>query len=368
MDKIPFPRLLMGPGPSAVSERVLEALAQPPIGYVDPEIFLLLDRIRARLRQVFGTENAFTFPQTGTGMSGMESCLANLIEPGDNIGVGIHGFFGGRMSEIARRLGAQVTEVHAEWGHILEPEQIEAALRPLSAVKLIACVQAETSTGIAQPLEPIAQIARQREALFVVDAVTSLGGMPVEVDRIGIDAAYSATQKCLGAPPGLAPVAVSDRAWEVVTDRKAATPVWYDDWRLLRTYYDAPHAYHHTVPVNLYYALDAALAEIEEETLPQRYARHREISAQLREALQGMGIPLFGVESHRLPMISVFQTPPGVEDEAAVRKRLLYEHGIEIGGGLGQLKGKIWRIGMMGSSATQENVTRLVTALRAVLA
>lgn len=368
MEKIPFPRLLMGPGPSAVPEPVLKALARPPIGYVDPEIFVLLDRVRAGLQRVFGARDAFTYPQTGTGMSGMEGCLANLIEPGDNIVVGIHGFFGGRMAEIARRLGAEVTEVHAEWGCVLEPEQLETALQPLRAVKLIACVQAETSTGIAQPLDPIVRIAREREALFVVDAVTSLGGMPVEVDSIGIDAAYSATQKCLGAPPGLAPITISTRAWEAVSNRKAAMPIWYDDWRLLRAYFEEPHAYHHTVPVNLYYALDKALAEIDQETLPARFARHREISARLRSSLEAMGIRPFGLESHRLPMLSVFYTPPGVTDEASVRKRLLFEHGIEIGGGLGQLKGKVWRIGTMGASGTVENVDRLAAALRAVLA
>ncbi|HLV82134.1 MAG TPA: alanine--glyoxylate aminotransferase family protein [Chthonomonadaceae bacterium] len=366
-ESIPFPRLLMGPGPSAVSQSVLEAMARPPIGYADPEIFVLLDRIRTGLGRVFGSPGAFTFPQTGTGMAGMESCLANLIAPGDNIVVGIHGFFGGRLAEIARRLGAEVTEVHAEWGGILEPEQIEAALRPLRSVRLIACVQAETSTGIAQPLAPIARIAREHDALFLVDAVTSLGGMPVEGDSIGVDAAYSATQKCLGAPPGLAPIAVSERAWEAASRRKTAVPIWYDDWQLLRAYFEEPHAYHHTVPVNLYYALDAALAAIEAETLLARFARHRHVSWRLRAVLQEMGLTPYGQEEHRLPMISVFQLPSGM-DEAAVRKRLLCEHGIEIGGGLGALKGRVWRIGTLGASATKENVDRLAAALRAVLA
>ena len=284
---LPFPRILLGPGPSSVTPRVLEALGHAPIGYLDPELFTLSGRHFARiLRMVYGTENAFTLPLTGTGMAGMESCLANLIEPGDQVVIGIAGFFGGRMAEIARRLGAEVTEVHAEWGRILEPEQLETALKPLGKVKMVGCVHAETSTGVRQPLEALAQLAHEHGALFLADAVTSLGGIPVEIDEAGVDVSYSGTQKCMGAPPGLSPITVSDRALQTALERKSPLAHWFFDWKLLRDYYDGAHAYHHTVPVNLYYALQAALHEIKEEGLEARFKRHRDVSVQL---ISGIG-------------------------------------------------------------------------------
>ncbi|HZO88410.1 MAG TPA: alanine--glyoxylate aminotransferase family protein [Chthonomonadaceae bacterium] len=366
--ELPFPRILLGPGPSSVSLRVLQAMGRPPIGYLDPELFTRLDSLRAGLRAVFGTQNAFTLPLTGTGMAGMESCFANLVEPGDNVIVGVNGFFGGRMVEIGQRLGANVTRVDAPWGRILEPEPLAAALKAAGKVKLVACVHAETSTGVRQPLEEIARLAHENGALFLVDAVTSLGGMPVEVDAIGIDACYSATQKCMGAPPGLAPITVSERAWQVVSTRQTPAPNWYYDWKLLRAYYDEPHAYHHTVPVNLLYALQESLSEMQEEGLEARYARHREVSARLMAGLADLEIRPFAQEGYRLPTLNAVTLPPGVTDEAAVRKRLLSAFGIEIGGGLGELKGKIWRIGTMGASATPRNVTLLLAALREALA
>ena len=365
---IPFPRILLGPGPSSVTPRVLEALARAPIGYLDPELFTLLDELRANLRTVFGTRNAFTIPLTGTGMAGMECCLANLLEPGDNVVIGVAGFFGGRMAEICRRLGAQVTEVHAEWGRILEPEQFADALKPMKSVKLVGCVHAETSTGIHQPLEPIVALAHQQGALFLADAVTSLGGLPVEIDTTGIDVCYSGTQKCMGAPPGLSPITVSERALEIALNRRTLSGEWFFDWKLLRDYYDGAHAYHHTVPVNLYYALHAALQEIVEEGLEERFARHRAVSEQLMAGLRKMDIVPFAQEGHRLPTLNAVKIPDSVSDEAGVRKRLLMEYGLEIGGGLGELKGKIWRIGTMGASATPRNVTLLLAALKTVLA
>jgi alanine-glyoxylate transaminase / serine-glyoxylate transaminase / serine-pyruvate transaminase len=365
---LPSPRILLGPGPSGVNTRILEALGRSPIGYLDPELFTLLDDLRADLRTLFGTKNEFTIPLTGTGMAGMECCLVNLIEPGDNVVIGINGFFGGRMAEISRRLGANVTEVHAEWGQIIEPGQFYNAVKELPSVKLVGTVHAETSTGVRQPLEPIAEIAHDRGALFLVDAVTSLGGIPVNIDECDVDVCYSGTQKCVGAPPGLAPITVSDAAFQAAQTRKSAVPNWYYDWKLLRNYYDAPHTYHHTVPVNLLFALREALAEILEEGLDARYRRHKEVSHQLMSGLHELGIKPFANAEYRLPTLNSVYVPDGVEDEMAVRKRLLHEFGLEIGGGLGDLKGKIWRIGTMGASATRRNVALLLVALKHILA
>src|SRR5579862_396209 len=252
---LPYPRLLMGPGPLEVPARVLLAMAQPPIGYADPELFGILAEIQDGQRKVFGTSNAFTLALTGTGMAGMEACFANLVEPGDNVVIGVNGFFGGRMVEIAGRYGANVTRVDAEWGAPLDQERVAEAAASVGNVKLIACVHAETSTGVCQPLEPIAEIARSYDALFVVDAVTSLGGLPVEVDRIGIDACYSASQKCMGCPPGLAPITVSERALRVARERKSPVSNWYYDWGLLAKYWGGEHLYHHTVPVSNLFGL-----------------------------------------------------------------------------------------------------------------
>jgi alanine-glyoxylate transaminase / serine-glyoxylate transaminase / serine-pyruvate transaminase len=365
---LPSPRILLGPGPSSVSPRVLRALAMSPIGYLDPEIFDLLDSLRRDLRTLFGTANEFTVPLTGTGMAGMESCLANLLEPGDRAVIGVNGFFGGRLVEIARRLGAEVTQIDAEWGRPLEVGAFQQALSAGKQVKLVACVHAETSTGVETAVAPIAEAAHAHGALFLADAVTSLGGLPVETDKRGIDACYSATQKCVGAPPGLAPITVSARALEVAAGRKAPVPNWYYDWNLLRSYYDAPHGYHHTVPVNLYFALGEATAEILEEGLDARYERHRRVSAELVAGLKELGMEPIAAQEHRLPTVMAVRVPDHVSDEAAVRRRLLVEYGIEIGGGLGALKGRVWRIGTMGDSASSRNVLLLLAALRRLLA
>lgn len=364
---LPSPRILLGPGPSSVSPRVLEALGRNPIGYLDPELFTLLDDLRADLRTLFGTKNDFTIPLTGTGMAGMECSFVNLIEPGDNVVIGVNGFFGGRMVEICKRLGANVTVVDATWGQIIEPGKFYDAVRSLDSVKLVAVVHAETSTGVRQPLEPIAEITHDRGALFVVDAVTSLGGIPVNIDECDVDVCYSGTQKCVGAPPGLSPISVSDAAFAVSKARKSAVPNWYYDWQLLRNYYDAPHAYHHTVPVNLLFALRETLSEIVDEGLEARYKRHRDVSTQLMTGLAKLGILPFANPEYRLPTLNSVVIPESVQDEVAVRKRLLYEFGLEIGGGLGELKGKIWRIGTMGASATRRNVALLLIALEHIL-
>lgn len=365
---LPFPRILLGPGPSSVSPRVLEALGRAPIGYLDPELFTLLDGLRANLRTVFGTENAFTLPLTGTGMAGMECCLANLVEAGDNVVIGVAGFFGGRMVEICQRLGAEVTVINGEWGKPLDPSAFAQALDKTPNVKLLGCVHAETSTGVWQPLDEIVKLAHDHGALFLADAVTSLGGIPVEIDRTGVDACYSGTQKCMGAPPGLSPITVSERALAVAASRKTPVSSWYYDWKLLRGYYDEPHAYHHTVPVNLLYALNESLLEIQDEGLEARFTRHQTVSDQLLAGLVKLGIRPFAQEGSRLPTLNSVTIPESVTDEVAVRKQLLTEYGIEIGGGLGALKGKVWRIGTMGHSAQPRNVALLLAALGEILA
>jgi alanine-glyoxylate transaminase/serine-glyoxylate transaminase/serine-pyruvate transaminase len=362
---IPSPRILLGPGPLAVSSRVLLAQAKPPIGYLDPDLFATLTEIQQNLRIVYGTRNEFTIALTGTGMAGMESCFANLVEPGDNVVIGVNGFFGARMVEIASRYGANVIRVDAEWGRTLDPAEIEKAAST-GPIKLIACVHAETSTGVRQPLEPIADVARSHDALFVVDAVTSLGGLPVEVDRIGIDACYSASQKCMGCPPGLAPLTVSDRALQAAAARKNPGSSWYYDWGLLAAYWGGDRLYHHTVPVSSLFGIQESLRDIVEEGLEDRFARHRDVSGLLMAGLANLGIRPFAQEDARLPTLNSVIIPDGVDD-AATRNRLLIEYGIEIGGGLGALKGKVWRIGTMGESATRRNVALLIAALEALL-
>ena len=366
-ERAPSPRILLGPGPSSVSPRVLGALSKPPIGYLDPELFTLLEEIRKKLRLVFGTKNNCTFPVTGTGMAGMECCLVNLIEPGDQVVIGVNGFFGLRMVEIAKRLGAIVTRVDAEWGKPMDPAQIASALKPLSGAKLVGCVHAETSTGVRTPLKEIGKLAHEAGALFLADAVTSLGGISVEIDENEVDACYSATQKCMGAPPGLSPVTFSPRALEVVSKRSTAVPNWYFDLKLLMEYFDGAHLYHHTVPVNLYYSIAEALEEILEEGLEARYLRHEAVSARLISGLNQLDIHPFAQEGFQLPTLNSVSIPKGVTDEMAIRKRLLSEFGLEIGGGLGELKGKIWRIGTMGASATHRNVLLALAALTEVL-
>ncbi len=365
--KLPIPRILLGPGPSSVTPGVLEALGRAPIGYLDPELFEMLGGLRENLRYLYGTQNPFTIPLTGTGMAGMESCLVNLIEPGDRVVVLVAGFFGGRMVEICRRLGADVTVVNGEWGRIIEPEALADALKQGPAPRLVGCVHAETSTGVRQPLEELVRLAHDHNSLFVADAVTSLGGIAVDIDGVGVDAAYAATQKCVGAPPGLAPITVNAQALQVAAGKRRTTPNWYLDWKLLGDYYDGAHAYHHTVPVNLLFALDAALKEIREEGLADRFERHATVSATLLAGLSELGIQPFAQGGFRLPTLNAVTVPDGVSDEAAVRRQLLVEYGVEIGGGLGELRGKIWRIGTMGASATLRNVTLLLAALRAVL-
>lgn len=362
----PPARVLLGPGPSNVHPRVLRAMSQPPVGHLDPEFLRLMEQTKDLLRDLFRTRNALTIPVSGTGSAGMETCLVNLLEPGDEAVVCVNGLFGTRMADIVERCGATPVRVEAEWGRIIDPDDVAAALRRCRRPKLVAIVHAETSTGAWQPLEAVGRLARAAEALFVVDTVTSLGGCPVEVDGWGIDACYSGTQKCLSCPPGLAPVTFGERALAVVRARARAVQSWYLDVGMLARYWGAERVYHHTAPIGMNYALHEALRLIAAEGLEARWARHRRNHEALCAGLAAIGLKLAAQEGHRLWMLNSVRVPEGVDD-AQVRGLLLTEHNIEIGGGLGPLRGRIWRIGLMGESSTPANVLLLLSALERVL-
>ncbi len=362
----PPSRLLLGPGPSMVHPRVLRALSTPLLGHLDPEFLRLMDQIQAMLRRLFRTTNRFTIAVSGTGSAGMEALLVNLVEPGDRVVVGVNGVFGTRMATIVDRCGGTPVRLEAPWGKILEPEAVERALTQSGPIKAVAVVHAETSTGVHQPLKPIGALCRHHGCLLLVDAVTSLGGLPVEVDAWGIDACYSGTQKCLSCPPGLAPVTLNERALDVVRNRKTACPSWYLDLSLVADYWaESKRSYHHTAPISMLYGLREALRLIEEEGLERRFARHRLNSLALLAGLAELGLHTLPEESHRLPTLNCVTVPPPI-DEARVRAELLQDFGIEIGGGLGALQGKAWRIGLMGESSTKANVLTLLGALEEI--
>lgn len=359
--------VLMGPGPSLVHPATLRAMAAPTLGHLDPRFLAIMDETVARLREVFETANRLTLPVSGTGTAGMETALANVVEPGDRVVVVVAGYFGQRMVEMARRLGAEVDVVEVAWGHAADVEAVAAALRRGRAPKALAVVHAETSTGVLQPLREIAAQAHEVGALVVVDAVTSLGGVPVEVDATGLDVCYSGSQKCLSCPPGLAPVTVSPRALEAMERRRHDVHSWYLDLRLVARYWGQERFYHHTAPVNMVYALRQALELIREESLVARFQRHRQVARALWAGLEAMGLRLaVGDPGLRIPSLTTVWAPEGVED-ASIRQTLLYEHGIEIGGGLGPWKGRVWRIGTMGESARLRYVIQLLGALGASL-
>ncbi|HEY64690.1 MAG TPA: alanine--glyoxylate aminotransferase family protein [Caldilineae bacterium] len=364
-DLNPSPRLLLGPGPSMVHPRVLRAMATPPVGHLDPDFLVIMNEIQELLRMVFETTNQLTIPISGTGSAGMEAALCNFIEPGDPILICVNGYFGERMVDMAGRYGAKVHRIDAEWGDVFSASQVEEALRS-SKAKIVAIVHAETSTGALQPLEEIAEVAHKHGALLLVDAVTSLGGLPVAVDRVGIDICYSGSQKCLSCPPGLAPITVSPRAEEALRARRSPVANWYLDLTMVQKYWGAERSYHHTAPINMNYALREALRLVAEEGLEARFERHRRNARMLWEGLEELGLTLHVPESRRLPTLTTVRVPDGV-DEAAVRRRLLEEYNIEIAGGLGALKGKIWRIGLMGHSSRPENVLTLLGALKWIL-
>lgn len=358
--------LLMGPGPSCVFPEVYQALGRPTVGHLDPRFIALMDRIKTLMQQLLGTANHVMLPISGTGSAGMETCFVNLVERGDPVLILINGVFGQRMAEVATRLGAEAETLNFDWGTPVIPEQVEATLRE-KHYKLVAVVHAETSTGVANDVQTIGQMVREHEALYLVDAVTSLGGMPLRMDEWSIDALYSGTQKCLSCPPGLSPVSLSERAVEKLRGRTGKVPNWYLDLSLIINYWEgAKRAYHHTAPINMLYALYQSLRCVLDEGLEQVHQRHRAAHEQLVAGLDQLGMAMLVEPSHRLPMLNAVKVPPGV-DEAAVRTRLLREHDIEIGAGLGPLAGKIWRIGLMGHTARPANVQRLLGAMAKVI-
>lgn len=362
-DLVPPRRLLLGPGPSLVHPRVLQAMTTPLLGHLDPVFLRVMTDIQALLRRTFATTNRFTIAISGTGSAGMEAAVVNLVEPGDAVIVGINGVFGTRLATLVERCGGKAIRVESPWGRIIEPEAIASALQRSGPVKAVALVHAETSTGVWQPIEPVGRLCRDYNALFIVDTVTSLGGVPVEVDDWGIDACYSATQKCLSCPPGLSPFTLSDRALAAIKSRRTTCQSWYLDMALVADYWaEQTRAYHHTAPISMLYALREALRLVEEEGLAIRYARHQLNSDALTAGLLALGFDPLPLPEQRLPMLSCVSLPEQI-DEAAVRARLLKTYGIEIGGGLGPMKGKVWRIGLMGESSTEANVLTLLNAL-----
>jgi alanine-glyoxylate transaminase / serine-glyoxylate transaminase / serine-pyruvate transaminase len=362
----PSRRLLMGPGPSDAHPRVLRAMSTPLLGHLDPEFLALMEESKTLLRSVFGTANDLTIPVSATGSAGMEAAFVNVLEPGDEVVVCINGVFGERMSDIVGRCGADLTRVDADWGTIVPAEKVEAALKTVKNPKVVAIVHAETSTGVLQPLDEIAKLAHDAGALFLVDAVTSLGGVPVNVDATGIDVCYSGTQKCLSCPPGLSPVTFGARALEVIQTRKTKVQSWYLDMSMIAKYWGEERVYHHTAPISMVYAFREALRLVDEEGLEARYERHRLHSAALAAGLQALGLGLGAQEGHRAPMLTLTQIPDGVDD-GAVRRRLLNEFDLEIGGGLGVFAGKMWRIGLMGESCQRSSVLTCLDALETCL-
>lgn len=360
----PRERLLMGPGPSTVPNRVLRALSAPTLGHLDPQYIDYMDETCDLLRQVFRTENALTFPVSGTGMAGMEAVIVNLVEPGDEVIVCVNGVFGGRMKDNMERCGATVHTVEVPWGETFRDETIAEAVDKHPSATLLGIVHAETSTGAHQDLTGISRIVHDAGMLLAVDAVTSLGGHDVRVDEWGIDAIYSGTQKCLSCPPGLAPVSFSPRAIERLERRATKVRSWYLDVSMLKDYYagSGGRAYHHTAPINMVYALREALAIVVEEGIDERISRHREMHERLRDGLHRLGFCYIPEQS--LCTLNCVALPEGVDD-AATRRRLLHDYDIEIGGGLGVFAGKAWRIGLMGHSATRRNVDTLLAALAA---
>jgi alanine-glyoxylate transaminase/serine-glyoxylate transaminase/serine-pyruvate transaminase len=362
----PSPRLLLGPGPSDAHPRVLTAMATPLLGHLDPQFLTIMDETQALLRQTLQTTNALTLPMSATGMAGMETCLVNLLEPGDRAVVCICGFFGQRIAEVGGRCGAQVTVLDRPWGEVFDPQQVRdtvAKVRP----KVLAIVHAETSTGAWQPLEGLGAICKEFDTLLVVDTVTSLGCVPVALDAWGVDGAYSCSQKGLGCPPGLSPVSFSQRAVDAVQRRKTKVQSWYLDLTLLAKYWGEERAYHHTAPISMIYALREGLRLVQEEGMQARWDRHLHNHRALKAGLAALGLTYTAAEGHQLPQLNAVRIPAGVND-LAVRKHLLVQFGIEVGGGLGDFKGKAWRIGLMGYNARPGVVLQFLGALEQCLA
>jgi len=358
-------RILMGPGPSNCDPSVLEAMSRPLLGHLDPEFLAIMDETQELLRRVMKTQNRLTLPVSGTGSAGMEACFVNLVEPGDRVLVCVNGVFGTRMADIVERIGGKLFTVEAEWGRPLDPMAVEAAARACMP-KVLAVVHAETSTGVLQPIEPLVSIAREVGALFLVDVVTSLGGCSVETDGWQVDAAYGGTQKCLSCPPGLAPLSFGPRALSALEARKTKVQSWYLDMMMVRKYWGTERTYHHTAPISMVYALNQALKLVIGEGLDARFKRHRLNHKALVAGLEAMGISMLVEPQYRAPMLNAVLIPEGADDRK-VRRALLKDYNIEIGGGLGPLAGRTWRVGLMGSSSRPENVTLLLIALEQIL-
>ncbi len=358
-------RILLGPGPSMVPPRVLRAMAHPLMGHLDPQFINLMKEVQDLLRYVFQTNNSMTLPISGTGSAAMESTMANFIEPGDKILIGVNGYFGERLCDMASRYGAIVHRLDKPWGKSFEPQEIDASLKKEPA-KVVVLVHAETSTGALTCVEGMAEVVHKYGALLLVDCVTSLGGMPMKIDEWDIDMAYSCTQKGLSCPPGLGPLTIGERARHVLHERKTKVPNWYLDLTMIEHYWGDERTYHHTAPITMNFAIREALRLIQEEGLENRFKRHLENATILWEGLEDMGLKIVEPLQRRIPTLTAVWVPEGI-DEAEVRRRLLEEYNIEIAGGLGAFKGKVWRIGLMGYSSRRENITLLLSALSRLL-
>ena len=364
-------KLLLGPGPSNAHPRVLQALGRPLLGHLDPEFLEILDEAQGHLADLFNVSSGLTVPISATGSAGMEACFVNMVQPGDRVIAGVNGVFGGRMAEVARRAGAEVTTVEAEWGQIIDPDQMVATIEQVRP-SVVGLVHAETSTGVQQPVAEIAAATRAVGGVVILDCVTSLGGVAVELDKWGVDVAYSGSQKCLSVPPGMSPVHFSDEALVRLSRRERRVQSWYLDINLLAAYYlsggDGQRVYHHTAPISMVFALAEGLRVVAEEGMEAREARHREAAAALITGLSEIGMEPLVEEQYRLPQLTSVRLPDELLDtESAVRSRLLTAHNIEVGAGLGTLAGKIWRIGLMGENARLSSVDRLLSALQVEL-
>lgn len=361
----PSPRLLLGPGPSDVHPRVLSVMSTPLMGHLDPQFLVLMNEVQEMLRQAYQTKNPMTLAVSATGMAGMEACLVNLLEPGDKFLPFVKGFFGTRMVEVGQRTGAEVIRIDAPWGEVFDLSRVEAEIKK-HRPKVVGMVHAETSTGAWQPIEDLGKICQANDALLVVDAVTSLGCVPVAVDDWGIDAIYSCTQKGLGCPPGLSPISLSPRAIEAIGKRKTPVRSWYFDMSIVRKYWGQDRFYHHTAPITSIFALREGLRILLEEGLQARWDRHLRNHRALKAGLLAMGLEYSAAEGHQLPQLNAVKIPAGIDD-LAVRKRLLDDFGIEIGGGLGDFKGKVWRIGLMGYNSRPSCVLLALASLEQCL-
>jgi len=359
------PRVLLGPGPSNLHPRVFQAMASPILGYLDPDFLKIMDSTMALLRQVFQTDNEMAITLPGTGTAAMEAAICNVVEAGDEVIVGIHGFFGQRLADIVERHGGIAVRVEVGFGEVVGINEIQAALQSHPLAKMVAVVHGETSSGVGQPLEEIGKLVRQLDKLFLVDTVCSLGGSDIRVDEFLVDICYTGGQKCIGGPAGISCITVNDRALSIIQNRDSPIDTWYLDLMLHKRYWSEDRLYHHTAPGTLVYALHEALNLISEEGLEGRFARHQRCGDLLKDGLVNLGLELFGDPSNRLPMLTCVMIPDGVDD-VTVRTRLLQDYGIEIAGGFGPLKGKAWRIGLMGYSCSERNIHYLLSALREI--